>query len=89
MKKSRTSKAVDAIMRSRAHCAFIEGNPLHRQFDHAPALTPSRAAARYHVSLSAVSLALKKRLAQKICPACKQVIRGKRKVYIPVQLTSD
>ena len=85
MKKSRTQKAVDAIMRSRDRCSrFWPGRATKPV-----SLSIYRAAQRYKVNRSAVSLALKKRLAQKICPACKQVIRGRRKVYIPVQLMSD
>ena len=85
MKKSRTQKAVDAIMRSRDRCSrFWPG----RETKPVP-LSIYRAAARFKVNRSAVSLALKKRLAEVRCPACKQVIRGKRRVHIPVALTMD
>lgn len=64
--KSRTRKAVDAIMRSRLETA----NGEHRE-----PLTIYKAAKRYGIHASAVSRALRKRLKEKRCESCGQVIR--------------
>jgi hypothetical protein len=62
MKKSRTARAVDALMRS------IKG-------DVSRPLTVYRAARRYGLDPSGVLRAFKRRLRQRRCKECGQVIR--------------
>ena len=68
MKKSRTQKAVDALMRSLPLKGVRIGRP-------ACTLTVYRAAKRYRLDISGLSRAFKRRLREKRCPECRQVIR--------------
>jgi hypothetical protein len=74
MKKSRTQKAVDALMRVVTwHKLHPDGHP--KEWPEPRPLTVYRAAKRYGLDPSGVLRAFKRRLRQRRCPVCRQVIR--------------
>jgi hypothetical protein len=76
MKKSRTARAVDALMRDQSRQLEHDDKWYRENLRKRPrSLTVYHVAKRYGLDISGVSRAFKRRLRQRRCPECKQVIR--------------
>lgn len=83
MKKSRTQKAVDAVLRSREriavwkklHPEWRKPGGFPKEWPMPKALTIYAAAKRFGLNEPGVHRAVKRRLSEKRCKACGQVMR--------------